>query len=949
MRCTEDGVEVEGDHVSNQNNYLNQKSSYKNIMKNIIFMALLCATNFTIAQIKMQGVVKDSIGKPLELANVIAINQGTNALESYAITNDKGKYILSLSKNTAYKLQVSYIGMKTYEEAFSTKETNVTKDFTLELDNALDAVELTYEMPVTIKGDTLIYNADSFKDGTERKLEDVLEKLPGVEVTDDGEIEVEGQRVSKVMVDGKDFFDGDTKLATKNIPSNAVDKVQVLKNFSEVSQTRSVTNNQDNVAINIKLKEGKKNFWFGNVTAGGGVSTDDGLYLVQPKLFYYSPKYSINLIGDMNNTGDVAFTRSDFFRFSGGFRAPSRSSGTSLNLGSNNLGFVGLQNNRALDIETKFGAANFSYSPKETLDISGFGIFNSNRTTLLERNDVIYTDEDLGIPNEITSDRTRQRSDLAMLKLSATYKPNANNQLDYDVLGRVSKESQDQFRVSNVVGDIDQFEDNTPYSINQNLNYYYTLNENNIFALEVQHLWQDEDPFYNALLENDPTNNDNGFDPDDNLPDPDSYDSIAEGLGLDRDQFNYNVNQDRRVRSNQIDAKLDYWNVLNAKSNINFTLGAIYSRQLFNTNLFQFLDNGNVFDPTPIDTDLSDTNDTDYRFSDVYLGATYTVKAGKFTIAPAVSFHAYGNKNFQFDEEFEDNFYRVLPSLDVRLQLKKSERLNFRYNMQNQFTDVTNLAKGLVLNSYNNLFTGNPELENSLSHNLTLSYFSFNLFNYTNVRAFINYSIREDQIRNLTNFESVIRSSSPFNSSFADETLTANGNFQRTFGKLRATIGGTLTYSKFNQFIQGRRSVNENYSQNYNAQLRTNFREAPNVELNYRLGIQDNDQGATRAKFYTHAPSVEFDAYIFKTLTFRTEYAYNNLSDENGTLNSFDIWDASLSYRKDRDAKWEYEIRATNLLNTQSRAQSSSTDISVFTSEYFIQPRFITFRLRYEL
>ena len=176
------------------------------------------------------------------------------------LPNDKGKYKLSLEKNATYKLQVSYIGMKTFEEIITTKELNIDKDFSLKPDNALDAVELTYEMPVTISGDTLTYNADSFKNGTERKLEDVLKKLPGVEVNDDGEIEVEGKAVSKVMVDGKDFFDGDSKLATKNIPANAVDKVQVLKNHSEVSQLSGVTNNQDNIAINIKLKEGKEEF-----------------------------------------------------------------------------------------------------------------------------------------------------------------------------------------------------------------------------------------------------------------------------------------------------------------------------------------------------------------------------------------------------------------------------------------------------------------------------------------------------------------------------------------------------------------------------------------------------------------------------------------------------------------------------------------------------------------
>jgi hypothetical protein len=246
-------------------------------------------------------------------------------------------------------------------------------------------------MPVSIKGDTLVYNTDSFKDGTERKLEDVLEKLPGVDINDDGQIEVEGKVVGKVMVEGKDFFDGDSKLATKNIPANAVDKIEVLKNYSEVGQLSGVKNNQDNIALNIKLKEGKKSFWFGTVTAGAGVASEDGLYLAQPKLFYYNPEYSINFIGDLNNIGEVAFTRRDYFNFTGGFRNPSRESGTNISLGNNDLGFLTLQNNRAKEINTKFGAANFSFSPNKKLDISGFGIFSSSRNELQENNTLEYT------------------------------------------------------------------------------------------------------------------------------------------------------------------------------------------------------------------------------------------------------------------------------------------------------------------------------------------------------------------------------------------------------------------------------------------------------------------------------------------------------------------------------------------------------------------------------
>ena len=912
-------------------------------MNKIPFIVMFCLANITFSQIKMQGVVKDSIGTSLELANVIAINQETKTLQSYGITDQSGRYKLSLSKNTSYSIQVSYIGMKTFTEAISTKEDDITKDVVLQPDNALDAVELTYEMPVSVKGDTLIYNADSFKNGTERKLEDILEKLPGVEINDDGQIEVEGNVVSKLMVNGKDFFDGDTKLATKNIPSNAVDKVQVLRNYSEVGQLSSVTNNQDNVAINIKLKEGKENFWFGNVTAGAGASPDSELYLLQPKLFYYSPKFSLNFIGDLNNTGELALTRRDIRGFGGGFRSPSRSSGTSINLGDNGLGFLTTQNN-ALEIENKLAASNFSYSPNQALDISGFAIYNSSRILSKELSFVQYTDSDLGIPDETTEQDSKERSNQGLVKLSVAYKPNINNQLDYDVLGRFSKDVQNQNFISSVVGNTKQLDEVTPFSINQNVNYYYTLNDTNIFAFEAQHLIKNEDPFYNALLVNDPDNNDE-LDPNNR----DAFDTTAEAMGFITSLNNYDLGQNRRIKSNQLDAKLDYYNILNAKSNINLTLGTILSRQEFNSKIFQSLDDSSEFEPTPTFNDGRATNDTEYNFSDVYLGAHYTLKTGKFTITPGFSLHAYGNKNSQFGETFEDNFFKFLPDFETRIQFKKSESLTLRYQMQNQFTDVTRLAQGLVFNSFSSIQFGEPELQNAISHNVSLFYRSFNLFNYTNVFARLSYNKNIDQIRGLTNFENVIRTSSFFNSNFADESVSASGRIQRTFGKLRASLSSNFNYSKINQFIQGRQSLNERFTQSYTPELRTNFRQAPNVRLRYRYSVSDNNQGTNSTKFVTNAPSIDFDAYIWKSLTFRTDYTYNNQDDGVNPSQSFETWDASLSYRKNEDSKWEYEIKATNLLDIDSRIRNSANNLSVLNSETFIQPRFVTFKIRYEL
>ena len=307
--------------------------------------------------------------------------------------------------------------------------------------------------------------------------------------------------------------------------------------------------------------------------------------------------------------------------------------------------------------------------------------------------------------------------------------------------------------------------------------------------------------------------------------------------------------------------------------------------------------------------------------------------------------------NTQFGQKVTDNFYRFLPDFNMIIQLKKSETLTLNYRMQTQFTDVSNFASGLVLNNYNALFSGNPYLENALSHNISLFYYSFNMFNYTNVFARLNYNKSIDNIRTQSVFQpgSVIRISTPFNSPFSDESMSASGRFQRTFGKIRGTLRANLNFSRFNQFVQNRRTENETFSQTYRAQIRTNFRTAPNLDLSYRYTIQDNNLGQNATKFFTKSPTIELDALFLEAFTFKTDYSFNDFSDEADTINTFEFWNASLSYRKDEDAKFEYELKATNLLDTRSQNQSNAGNISVSATEYFIQPRFITLRIRYEL
>ncbi len=905
------------------------------------------ATWTSMSQITMRGVVKDSIGTPLEMANVIAINKQTKKLDSYGFTDAQGNYKLNLKKNTSYSVKVSYIGKKTSQIEIATKEVNITRNIELLSDDALDEVNITYKMPVTVKGDTIVYDADSFKSGTEKKLGDVLEKLPGVEVNDEGEIEVEGKTVKKVMVEGKDFFDGDSKLATKNIPANAIDKVEVLKNHSEVRQLSSVTDNEDNIVINLKLKEGKKNFWFGEVTAGLGVATEEERYLAHPKLFYYSPKYSLNIITDVNNIGEVAFTMRDYFKFTGGFRSFGENNGTNFDVASNDISFLTLRNNRAKNIEAQFGAVNFSYSPKKIWDISGFAIYSGNTTKMEETTNSIYSNAGIDISNlppssqeiiatEATEDNTVQTSDLGLFKISSSYKPNTNNQFDYDVFAKVSGQKQTQTTLStrtylnadDEVIPINQLTQQNPFSVNQNMNYYYTLDDRNIFAFEGQHLWQDEDPFYNAELER--------------L-------SFANLIGLNLSANPFNVDQTKRIKTNKFDGKLDYYYVLNEKNNINLTAGATLSDQQFNSNIFEILD-GN----RSAVSNVNSINDVNFTFDDLYAGFHYKFITGIFTFNQGFTVHNYTTKNTQLGSIEGNSFTRFLPDASIKVNLKKSETLRLNYSMQTSFTDVNQLAEGYVFNNYNSLYSGNRELENALLHNVNLSYFSFNMFNYTNVFGVLNYTKRIDAIKSNTQFIDVNQVRTSINTQFPDESISARFRFEKSHRKFKYSLGGNVTYSESNSLITNRftneigNRLAKTFSQSYQSRFSTNFREAPNFDIGYNVAINNSNIGGVENSFTTHSPYFNFDAFFLKEFAFTSKYTYNQVINQGTTIDRYGFLDADLTYQK-KDSNWEYKLGVTNILDSSGLNQNSSNDILVSNSTYFIQPRIAVLSVKYNL
>lgn len=905
-------------------------------MKKILLLLAIFISGSIYAQsVRVTGILKDTDNLVIETANVMAVNQATKAMDAYNITSEKGEFSLNLKANTEYIIKAGYIGYAPFEKKITTTKENMTFDIVLSGSNTIETVEIVKEMPVRISGDTIIYNSDSFTNGTEKKLEDVLKKLPGVSVNKDGEIEVEGKKVQKIMVEGKDFFDGDTKIATKNIPADALDKIQVLRNYNEVSNLKGLENNEDNVAINIKLKDGKKNFWFGDMLAGAGVGDTEDRSILNPKLFYYSPKYSVNLIGNLNNIGELPLTMQDYFKFSGGFKNMMKKGGSNFGVSTNDLGIMGMRNNRAKNIDAKFGAANFSYNPSKAWTISGFGIYSYNKTDL--QTDNIYNRTDK-LPNgttvSVTENRqeiSKQKTNLGLFKLSSSYVPSAKMHLDYDALLKTSDQLENQNVLSSLQGNIFTEKSQKPLSVSQNLNYYYTLNDKNVFAFEVQNLFQQEDPFYNANLQTQP----------------------FALTGYNILQNRNDVNQNRFVKTNKTDAKIDYYYMVTPKSNINVTVGNTYSYQNFNSSMFQILDNGTQNNLT----DSSNTNDVNYAFNDAFIGLHYKMLFGKFTLNPGVSVHQFNTNDTQLNSSNKMSFNRVLPDFYALWQMKKSQSLTYNFSLTNNFTDIVKLSQAYVFSNYNSLYSGNRFLENSVSQVHTLRFFKFSMFNMENIFANLTYTKQTDIITNRAFIDPLnvnqVSSSVNLNSNFPQESLTGAFNYGRSFARyFKANAGASLSWSKNNNiraitgnpdFIQ----TTENYLHNYNVGFSTNLKNLPNIDLSYTFSVSDSEVQT----FYVDNPSVTLEYFFLDAFSFKADYDFSHNRNKAKTIDTeYDFLTTSLSYQK-KDSKLEYKISATNLLNTTSLNDNSFNALGGSTnfSSYYVQPRYIILSLKYNL
>ena len=348
----------------------------------------------------IRGVVSDTNKVTLPSATVMLLTPKDSALINFGRTNDKGEFEFKNVRRGEYLLKITYVGYLPHQQTITPADEPVVELGTIkmrELNKDLyEVVIKTARAPLSIKGDMIEYDASSFKVPPGSTVEDLLKKLPGVQVDENGNIKAQGQDVKKVTVDGKSFFGSDPKLATKNLSAQAVSKVQVFNDKSEQSKITGVDDGKKEKTVNLELKEEFKKGGFGKVT--GGVGTQERVEL-KANYNKFNAKEQFSIIGLGNNTNQTGLSFDDYQDFRGS-QSFSWGDEADFGFGSNTRSFYfGGDDGEGISIPVGGGARdrgftksyaagiNYNYDTKKTKFSSNYYFSQADQTvnTLLSR------------------------------------------------------------------------------------------------------------------------------------------------------------------------------------------------------------------------------------------------------------------------------------------------------------------------------------------------------------------------------------------------------------------------------------------------------------------------------------------------------------------------------------------------------------------------------------
>ncbi|MBC7947488.1 MAG: outer membrane beta-barrel protein [Chitinophagaceae bacterium] len=862
----------------------------------------------------IKGIAYDTLSRlPVAGATITLVEKNDSSLVSFTMTDNTGRFELAGVPNGEYRVLITHVGYHNNNKLVTISDGNKLSDLgqvTMNDKNkVLEEVVVSNEAPpVTMVGDTVQYNAGSFKVQPNASVEQLLKKLPGVKVEKDGTVKAQGEKVSRVLVDGKEFFGNDPKVATRNLPADAIDKVQVYDKQSDQAQLTGFEDGNYEKTINLKLKKDKKKGVFGKVTAGAGNKERyEGKFNVNS----FKGARQMSAIGMANNTNAEGFTFMDILSFTGELGRMQRGGGgnMNINISADDAAAMGLGGNRNGITTAWGGGLNYNNIIGSKVDFQSnyfFNRYNPNIERHVNRENIIPGGTNTFYNQNSFSDN-----------LNNSHRFNFNSLIQIDSMHsiRITPAFSYQRSRTDAASDFntrkaDQSMINEGNSQNLTSNVGFNFKNDIIFRKKFSRKGRTFSLSLQTSL--------NESDGDGRLNSVTNF--FTNGILSRRDTVNQRNESNGSLRG--YNARAVYTEPFLKKSLLEFSVGRTNTINKAEQITYDFNRLSGKYDMV----NNVQTNDFENTYGFTNAGIRMRTQKKKYSYSMGMNWQQAELEGKVIsgvkDSLISKTFRNLLPNASFKYNISRYKSFSFNYGASTNQPSMSQLQPVPDLTNPLNIRQGNPDLQQEYSHNMQINlnmvspYKNKNLFLYLTAQATKNKIVSYDSL----DLQTGVRYSMPVN---VDGVYNLNSsiNYSMPVRFLKGTIevGSRTGFFKTKQFLN--KQANDITTLTAGPELRLDMN--PNDKVNVAVGANVN-YNRTRYSLASNNNNVylsqeyssSIDWQLPKQFFFSTDFTYTiNTQRAAGFNNRVPLWNASLSKQFLNYKRGEIKLSAYDMLN----------------------------------
>jgi hypothetical protein len=913
----------------------------KHKMGQFIFINCLLLISYVgFAQnLTIQGTLKDSIaGRALNSATVSLVYAKDSSLVSFSRTNEAGVFNFKNVAPGSYLISVSYVGyIPKWVPVLTATEKTVEMGVIFMNDvNTMSTVTVTARRPpVVINGDSVEFNSENFKTAPNAVVEDLLKKMPGMEVDKAGGITVNGKKVTKVFVNGKEFFTGDPMMATKNLPADAVDKIQVYDRKSDQAMFTGIDDGSEETAINLKLKKDRNKSTFGKLSGGAGTPS---VFDTQGNINVINNDEQFSAIGGANNTNRQNFSGRNIVNFSGGGGGrPGAGAGVTVGFGGGSG-------------ETDANAQGIA----ETFSIGGnySNLFNDKKTEFnanLSVSDVTRNNNSSSFTQNLTPGNAFNRISNSN-SIAGNKQQNFGSTIDHKVTDNFS------FRFTPSIG----LQQTTNYSEDSTQTYLTNgslLNSNATIASSASDavnaastlLLRKKFAKKGRTLSSTITQSFNR--------------SNSTG-----NQFTEQLTYNKNVLTN--DSILDQKNIRKGE-NTSYSANLIYTEPLGKKSLLEFnsyisksigSSSRKIYDYNSLTDDYGNLNtrltnefNSEYTYSGG--GMSYRSNQKKYNFATGVSLQnaVLDGENISLKTRLSQSFQDILPNATFRYNFSQTKNFNLDYRTSTNQPSITQLQPVLDQSNINRQSIGNPDLKRSYVHNLNIRFFSSKILAGKSFFSTLNASTTNNSI---VNYDSVLPNRTiltrPVN---VNGAYRINGSMNYGFGikKLKSRLSFGLNAGLNNNISYANGLLNTIVTKSTGPSMSYTYIVDDVIDINltarYSFSQTSNEVNPTlNTNFLTKVFGADMTNYLPFNIVLNQSFNYAiNTGRAEGFNTAIPIWNASFSKFFLKNKRAEIKMSAFDLLNKNIGINRNVSQNQIVDRSYNVISQYFMLTFTYSL